>query len=243
MATVADTTAPQLCKVSKIVYREDLYPRLETSPTTVQKYAEDLDVLPPIEVNQHNELIDGWHRWTAYKKKEVDVIPIVVTETTSDAHLLELAIERNSAHGLQLTDDDKQSMAIRIWLGTPKDEQSDTEKRLARILSVGKKQISRYLSRSKKEMKEQDKKRALAMWLASYTQEEISKSLDQPQQSTADWIVDFTDLGQMSKSGKTLANHADENFETPIYNVWKQQTKSKGSKHFGNTETRWVGGK
>ena len=40
-------------KITEIVFREDLYPRLE--------YAEVIDVLPPIEINQHNELIDGWH--------------------------------------------------------------------------------------------------------------------------------------------------------------------------------------
>jgi len=45
--------------VASVVYREDLYPRIQTSATAVQKYAEDLDVLPPIEVNQRNELIDG----------------------------------------------------------------------------------------------------------------------------------------------------------------------------------------
>jgi hypothetical protein len=39
-------------KVDEIVFREDLYPRIDTSPTTVQKYADDLDVLPPVEVNQ-----------------------------------------------------------------------------------------------------------------------------------------------------------------------------------------------
>ena len=38
----------------------------ETSAVTVQKYAEDLSVLPPVEVNQRHELIDGWHRWTAH---------------------------------------------------------------------------------------------------------------------------------------------------------------------------------
>ena len=53
-------------KVCDVVFREDLYPRIETSAVTVQKYAEDLEVLPPIKVNQHNELIDGWHRWTAH---------------------------------------------------------------------------------------------------------------------------------------------------------------------------------
>ena len=45
--------------VASVVFRKDLYPRIDSSPVTVQKYAEDLSVLPPIEVNQHNELIDG----------------------------------------------------------------------------------------------------------------------------------------------------------------------------------------
>ena len=29
-------------------------------------------------------------------------------------------------------------------------------------------------------------------------------------------------------------------FESPIYNIWKQQTKSNGAKHPGNSETRWL---
>ena len=57
---------------------------------TVQKYAEDLSVLPPIEINQRNELIDGWHRWTAHKKLDATAIRVTVTQTTSDLHLLEL---------------------------------------------------------------------------------------------------------------------------------------------------------
>jgi len=32
--------------VSDVVFREDLYPRIERDPRLVQKYAEDLDVLP-----------------------------------------------------------------------------------------------------------------------------------------------------------------------------------------------------
>lgn len=54
----------KLVKVSDVIFRSDLYPRLETDPVMVQKYADDLSVLPPILVNQHNELVDGWHRWT-----------------------------------------------------------------------------------------------------------------------------------------------------------------------------------
>ena len=29
-------------------------------------------------------------------------------------------------------------------------------------------------------------------------------------------------------------------FEPPIYNVWKQQTKTNAVSHFGNSEARWV---
>ena len=59
-------------KVSDVVFRDDLYPRIETNVAAVQKYAEDLDILPPIEVNQNAEIIDGWHRWTAHKKKKTN---------------------------------------------------------------------------------------------------------------------------------------------------------------------------
>lgn len=90
-------------RISEVIYREDLYPRIKTDPAIVQKYAEDLSVLPPIEVNQHNELIDGWHRWTTHKKNDIDSIEVTVTQTNSDAHLLELAIEENATHGLQLS--------------------------------------------------------------------------------------------------------------------------------------------
>ena len=105
--------------VKDVVFRDDVYPRLKTAPITVQKYAEDLSVLPPIELNQSNEVIDGWHRWTAHRKCEAVRIPCVVTETKSDAELPELAIRRNASHGLQLSQEDKKNMARTIYHVTP----------------------------------------------------------------------------------------------------------------------------
>ena len=123
-------------KLDEVVFREDLYPRLAKDPAKVQQYAEDLDVLPPIEVNQHNELIDGWHRWTAHKKVNAETIAVIVTQTTGDAHLLELAIERNAAHGLQLSREEKQAMARRIYHVTPESERTEKKRQLAKILST-----------------------------------------------------------------------------------------------------------
>jgi DNA methylase len=43
----------------------------------------------------------------------------------------------------------------------------------------------------------------------------------------------------LPKSDKSTADHATD-FDIPIYNIWKQQEKTLGSKHFGNTEIRLV---
>src|SRR5262249_49086324 len=123
-------------KVADVVFRDDLYPRIEHSPVTVQKYAEELSVLPPIEVNQHKELIEGWHRWTGHKKVGAEDIPVIVTETKSDVEFLELAIERNARHGLQLSQQDKKDMARRIYHATSEKERDAKKNQLAKILSV-----------------------------------------------------------------------------------------------------------
>lgn len=223
--------------VAVVVFREDLYPRIETSPVTVQKYAEDLDVLPPIEVNQNNELIDGWHRWTAHKKVKAETIRAVVTKTKSDGELLELAIERNAAHGLQLSLTDKKAMATRIYNATPDREKDATKARLARVLSVSDRTVRDWLSRTDKDAKERRDQRIFDLWLACWTQEEIA----------ADVGCDPTDKAlrvsgnseDLPKNQKAASDHATD-FDPPIYNVWKQQERTSGASHFGNSEVRWL---
>ncbi len=224
---------------SDVVFREDLYPRIETSAVTVQKYAEDLSVLPPIEVNQHNELIDGWHRWTAHKKTKAETIPVKVTKTASEAEFLELAIERNAAHGLQLSQSDKKDMARKIYSATPEKERSEKKKQLAKILSVSERTVADWLSRMDKDAKEARDKRIFEMWLACYSQQEIADAENIAKQTVSDICTDSADLQKADKSSKAAAEHATD-FTPPIYNIWKQQEKSKGSEHFGNSEVRWL---
>lgn len=225
--------------VADVVYREDLYPRIETSPTTVQKYAEDLDVLPPIEVNQRNELIDGWHRWTAHKKVGAETIKAFVTTTASDAAALELAIERNAVHGLQLSQEDKRDMARRIYHATPERERDAKKTTLARILSVSDRTVRDWLGRIDKDAKEARDRRIFEMWLACSTQEEISASENVPRRTVADLTEEFGEIGKLAKTAKSVAEHAAD-FDPPLYNIWKQQEKTTGSGHFGNSEVRWV---
>ena len=229
----------QYLALSEVVFREDLYPRLEKNARTVDQYAEDLTVLPPIEVNQHNELIDGWHRWTAHRKAGAERIPVTVTETSGDAHFLELAIRRNAAHGLQLSLEDKKDMARRIYNGTPEREREGKKADLAFTLSVGERTVRSWLSRIDKDTKEARDKRIFAMWLACHTQQEIADTEGMPRKTVDDAMADFGEIGKLANSAKAAAEHATD-FAPPIYNIWKQQEKTAGGKHFGNSEVRWV---
>lgn len=225
--------------VSEIVFRGDLYPRIHTSPETVQKYAEDLSVLPPIEVNQRYEIIDGWHRWTAHRKAEAATIPIRITETRSDAEFLELAIARNAAHGLQLSQEDKRNMARRIYHMTPERERDGKKAHLTQILSVSLATVHSWLSQIDTDAKAARKQRIFEAWLRCETQEEIGKNENLAKGTLSEICSEFPDLEKLNKSDKAAAEHATD-FEIPIYNVWKQQAKTPGNDHPGNTEVRFV---
>ena len=66
--------------------------------------------------------------------------------------------------------------------------------------------------------------------MACHTQDEIAKECDCPQQTVADILPKTAEL---PKSVKPAADHLTD-FEVPIFNVWKNQKKSKGSSRPGN---------
>ena len=47
------------------------------------------------------------------------------------------------------------------------------------------------------------------------------------------------EVADLNKVESAAADHATD-FTVPIYNIWRQQEKSAGSSHFGNSEVRWV---
>jgi hypothetical protein len=226
-------------KLDEVVFREDLYPRLETSAATVQKYAEDICTLPPIILNQHKELVDGWHRWTAHKKNGEEDIDCVIVETVSDADLLEKAIEKNATHGLQLSQADKRDMARRIYNGTPDRVRDDKKRYLAKLLSVSERTIREWLSRVDKDAKDARNKRIFELWMACNENTEIAAITGCDEKTVRTVIGESAALPKLRKDEQANADHAVD-FDVPIYNVWKQQSKSEGSTHFGNSESRWV---
>jgi hypothetical protein len=77
-------------------------------------------------------------------------------------------------------------------------------------------------------------KKAREMWLACATQVEIAEAVGVDQKTIGNWEEDF----RKSPEDGLFLN--PPGFEPPIYNVWKQQTKTNAVSHFGNSEARWV---
>ena len=230
---------PKSTLVSKIDFRTDLYPRIDHDPATVSRYAEDLSVLPPIEVNQQNILIDGWHRWTAHRQAGSKTIPVTVTKTASEAEVFELAVVRNAAHGLPMSGADKAQYAKRIWNATAKVDQSDAEERLILVLSVSQRWLAEVLSRSKKDRKAEEKREMARLWLAGYSQGEIAKRVG-VQKTT---LVDFCNSAEIDQSLGFKVNPEFTDIDPPLYDVWKAKASSNATKHPGQTEalfTDWL---
>lgn len=105
-------------KLSKLVFDNDLYPRCEINKFNVAQLLEKLKAgidLDPIAVEEKSlRIIDGVHRWKAYRKRHSDDpgIKVVVYRYQSEVSMLRHAALLNLHHGVQLN---KQDQVNVIW--------------------------------------------------------------------------------------------------------------------------------
>ena len=209
--------------VGDVQYEPDFYPRFEPRNSVVRQYAEQIDALPPIEVNQNNILIDGWHRWKAHQLAERETIKVRVVETETNAELLALAVERNAKHGIQLTGDEKRSYAVRIWSAAPVAERAEVEKRLQKTLSVGKTFIRGALADVKRARRDENQRKVAGRWLACHSNRAIGEALG----------VDEGTVRKFAADGKipqclgwdTHPDFDEEGFKLPCCDVWAAKTR------------------
>lgn len=220
---------------SEIIWREDLYPRFEPSPAKIQEYAEVVELLPPVEINQHDELIDGYHRWTAHRKAKVEQISVTVTQTSSDADLLALAYERNASFGISISPAEKKQGAIRMYA----DGTGRTEDEIAKLLHVKKATVSGYLANTKKDNKKRRNKRIWDAWLACETEEEIAER-EKVDIATISRTVENLAKSDAIAKCKIFSNYTDPDWSPPLYSVWAFAKRTNKVKHDGNTEVRIV---
>ena len=229
----------QRMPVADVVVRDDLYPRMKTDPALIQQYADNLELLPPIEINQHRVLIDGMHRLTAHRSAGVTDIAVSVTETASDGELLLLACRRNATHGYQLSRDDKQRMARQIYHTAANADRPALKKQLAEVLSVTPRTMQNWLDYIDKDAAAETKAQAYAMWLSFRTQQEIADALGVASGTAANMANEFLNFGNFSKIEKSAAEFHDWEGRT-FGTTWQWKGKTNAVDHPGSTEQEIV---
>lgn len=222
-----------------IVFDEGIYPRVAGhDPARVQEYAEDIEQIESagkfISVNDDNKLLDGRHRMLAYRKKfdgsKDFTVKVWKYAVASPLESFKLACSLQDK-GKSLDKEDRESSAKKLYaMG------AGSQKDIAAILSVTPGRVSQWLSRTIKEEKERNKKKAFEMWLACETQETIAEAVGVTQQTVDNWGENFTN--SLTPKEFVKFNFQDD-FQIPIYNVWKLQNKTNKVSHFGNSEQQW----
>lgn len=204
-----------------VVYRTDLYPRFQPNPQKIQEYATNLDVLPAIEVSDTYILIDGYHRWKAHETVGAETIKAIVTPVASEMQLLQLAVQRNATHGLQLSQDDKKRYAIQWWKVL-------TDEEVCRTLSISDRTFREWTRDKRKQQEEETRQAIYDLWLACRTHEEISKAVNLDRTTVTKQIAEFV------KNGGSAENHFSGNFEPQLYSIWNFHKATNEVRHFGN---------
>ena len=204
--------------VKDIAFREDLYPRFEANQALIQNYANSIEHLPPIKINQNNILIDGFHRWKAHQLAGIAEIEAEIIQTTSEKELKRLAYQLNSNHGLQLSNDEKRKYAAEMIA-----EMSIKE--LADILSVGETTIKRWTETQRKALEEERNRKIIELYLRAWnTQQSIADMFGIDQATVARIVMQIVQMDEMHKD-----------FEPPIYNIWNLNKQDNAiDSHFGS---------
>jgi len=205
-------------KTTDLVFRDDLYPRLEPNQAQIQKYSDSIEFLPAIKINQNNILIDGFHRWKAHQLAGVEEISYEVIETESEKELKKLAYQLNSNHGLQLSNDEKRKYAQEMF-------GEMTVKELSTLLGVSESSIKVWTQTQAKAQKEDRDRQIVDLYLKAWnTQESIADILGIPR-------VTITDI--VNNVGKARTVEIDKNFTPLLYNIWNTPKQDNDRKHFG----------
>ena len=281
--------------VEDVIFDKAYYTRSESqSPEKVNEYALSIEsgAFPPVLINQDRILLDGWHRWTAHKKKKLATIDAEVLDTsgfvladgTPDLHAIRRKAARsNFRHGLPQTERELKSLISGEYRAKmdklDNAGRAELKREMAEDYSRSISYIKEVTSRADKELKEELRQTAFDMWMACHTQEEIADEVGYKQKAISEFLEslqlipnatagekyelsenlqlssdvsehefdeeeeeDSNSLGvyRLDKRLLIKANHLDEYFKPPIYNIWKQQERSNQVSHFGNSEITWL---
>lgn len=184
-------------KISEVVFDPAIYPRIEWSQATVNRYAEAInagDEFPPIALEADtNRLLDGMHRWQAHKQALKDTIR-VVWQTVPDGVPIKLyAASLSAKHGDRIKGEELKAIAREIAEANPDYDL----KTIAKYCGVTRQTVSKWVGDIVEHRRNVRRVKAILLSRAGWSRQQIADFLGTSKGSAvSDVNADISDLSE-----------------------------------------------
>ena len=191
--------------IESININDSLDPRRsQRDKHVIERYAENIDNLPPIIVDQDNNVLDGIHRIEAHRlmgRAEIKAKRVIVTAREA----LLFSVAQNTKHGLALNNNDLAEMASRFYL-----RWGESDEEIAQAIGRSEATVQVYLKDTKATWKAETRKKAYVLYNGTeeYTEKRLTKEWSQKQIAE-----ELSGPGQLNCSQKTISNYIREHKE------------------------------
>ncbi|HXW89367.1 MAG TPA: DNA methyltransferase [Terriglobales bacterium] len=201
--------------INKVVFVKALYPRLREDDGNIERLRAAVDLLPPIVVARGHVLVDGFHRWQAFRREGRPSIPAIDLGNLTDAEIFKESIRRNAEHGLQLSLRDKEHLTVKLWQTYAHLRNAERIAQIAKLLAVSTKSIERWTKDIRAREKEALKERAWDMWLDGATEQEIADEVQVHQTTVGEWLKDSRQKSEKLEPPESRQHFDVWQFATP----------------------------
>ncbi len=195
---------PQPMAVDAVQFIAELYPRLTPSDDVIARYIDAIDKLPPIAIARGGVLVDGYHRWQAFKRTGRDTIQAIDLGDLSDGQILRESYRRNSTHGHQLSRQDKRRAADHLYRTLPG---SDAERYadIAEMLGVTVRTAQDYCADARRDEQQLLRERVVLDWLDNPQDSNvtIAKRHGITDKTVQKWVSESSDTSEKSEPPKS----------------------------------------
>ncbi len=183
--------------ITQIILDEDIYPREGVSPKRVSMFAENMRdgfEIDPIEVQIHPEyddkyrILDGAHRWQAYKEIGATEIPVHIITMDGLDPLLYAA--KKAIGPLQLTEDEARTTARRAYENNPR----LTSFEIGQAIGRSRQAVDSYIADLRASTELEMDLKICRMHRLGLPQERIANRLCVPQRTLSDHLAKMPSL-------------------------------------------------
>ena len=192
--------------IESININDSLDPRRsQRDKHVIERYAENIDNLPPIIVDQDNNVLDGIHRIEAHRlmgRAEIKATRVIVD---TDREALLFSVAQNSKHGLALSKQELVKAASDLYL-----RWGVSDEEIGEAIGRGEASVQAYLKDTKATWKAKQRKKAYVLYHGTeeYTEKRVSKEWSQKRIAEK-----LSGPGQLNCSQKTISNYIREHKE------------------------------